>query len=725
MRNGLRGGHGRHLRAALAALAAFALALPMGREALAQAAAPQVYVVALATVSNVADRSTTPIPPALRGNTLYWRVLKSGSAVSYQLCMGFFGTQRDAESARQQLAAGFREARVIQVAPQERDNLEKASRAKSAAPAAAALPPLPAATPPAPAPAATTPAPAPAISAQAQQAQPAAAAAPPPPPPAGSAEALMAEGRGAIVREDYAAAVGAFTRLLALPENTLTRDAQEFLALSYERRGDPRRAKIEYENYLKRYPDGEDSARVRQRLASLSTEPQMAALRAPSEPQQGWRSFTSGSLSQFYYRGNSKIDSQPLGPNALDRTTLSLVDQSALITSLDLNARVLDDTHENSIAVRDVNTRNFISGQESVNRLDTAYYDYKYKPANASARLGRQPGNNAGLPGRFDGALVGYGVSSSARLNLAAGEPVVPGFSIDSVQRFYGVSAELGPFNQRWSGNVYVFRQTVDGIADRDAVGMEARYFAPQGYFSSMVDYDTLFRHLNMATAQGNWIAPWKTAFNVLLDYRMTPSLQTTNAIIGEPTTSISQLLKVYTEDELRQRARAVTAQSALAYGGLTHPVTSVWQLGANLSVWRISHTDGTNNYPATPGSGYIYTFTAQAIGTGLFATRDVNVVSASRVSADTYTGLAGQLTSRFPVGANWTLDGAVLWYKQDNQDGSTLQRISPVGRATYRWTSSMSLELEAGIENTSATSAFLREDTRRYFFSAGYRWDF
>jgi tetratricopeptide (TPR) repeat protein len=717
MRNGLRGGHGRHPRAALAALAALALALPMGREVLAQAAVPQVYVVALATVKNVADRPTTPIPPALRGNTLYWRVLRSGSAVSYQLCMGFFGTQRDAESARQRLAAGFREARVIQVAPQERDNLEKASRAKSAAPAAAVLPPLPAATPPAPAP------PAPAISAQAQQAQPAAAAAPPPPP--GSAEALMAEGRGALVREDYAAAVRAFTQLLALPPSSLTRDAQEFLALSYERRGDVARARTEYENYLKRYPDGEDSARVRQRLANLSAEPPVAALRAPSEPQQGWRSFTSGSLSQFYYRGNSKIDSQPLGPNALDRTTLSVVDQSALITSLDLNARVLDDTHENRVAFRDINTRNFISGQENVNRLDSAYYDYKYKPANASARLGRQPGNIAGLPGRFDGALLGYGLSSSTRLVLSAGEPVVPGFSIDSVQRFYGVSAELGPFNQRWSGTVYMFRQTVDGIADRDAVGMEARYFSPQGYISSAVDYDTLFSHLNFATAQGNWIAPWKTAFNVLLDYRMTPTLQTTNAIIGEATTSIRQLLNTYTEEELRQRARAVTAQSTIAYGGFTHPVSSVWQIGANLSVTRISHTDGTNNYPATPDSGNIRTLTSQAIGTGVFATRDVTVVSVSGVTADTYGGLAGQLTSRFPVGASWTFDAAVLWYGQKNQDGSTLTRISPVGRATYRFTSSMTLELEAGIENTSATSAFLQEDTRRYFFSAGYRWDF
>ena len=535
----------------------------------------------------------------------------------------------------------------------------------------------------------------------------------------------MAEGRGAITREDYAAAIRAFTQLLALPPNDLSRDAQEFLALSYERRGDIARARTEYENYLKRYPESEDSVRVRQRLANLSTEPQAEVLRPASEPQQGWRSFVNGGLSQFYYHGNSKIDSQPLGPNALDRTTLSVVDQSALITSVDLNARFMNDANENRIVFRDVNTRNFIAGQENINRLDQAYYDYKYKPWSASARVGRQPGNSSGLPGRFDGAVLGYGLTSSVRLNVAAGEPVIPGFSIDSVQRFWAASAELGPFNQRWSGNVYVFRQTVDGIDDRDAVGMEARYFTPQGYFSSTIDYDTLFRHINIATAQGNWIAPWKTSFNMLLDYRMTPSLQTTSAIIGQPTTSIRQLLTIYTEDQLRQQARDLTAQSAIAYGGFTHPVTSVWQVGVNAQVTRISHTNGTPVYPATPGSGYIKTLTSQAIGTGVFSTRDVTVISVSGVTADTYTGLAGQLTSRFPVGASWTFDGAVLWYGQKNDDGSTLQRISPVGRASYRWGNSITLELEAGIENTNTASAFLQEVTHRYFFSAGYRWDF
>ena len=673
-------------------------------------AATGLYVVVLATVPTTAERPATPLPEALRGKSLYWRLLKSGNTVAYQLCLGFFEARNDAERARQQLAERFRDARVILVNSQERDNLEKALRAAKPGP------PAPAATPPPPAvrPLAATP-------------SPPLATTPPPPAPAGAAEALMAEGRGAIAREDYATATRAFTQLLALPDNSLRRDAQEFLALAYERRGDTARARLEYENYLKQFPEGEDSVRVRQRLTSLLAAPQMEALRAPAESTQGWRSNTNGSLSQFYYRGNSKIDSQQAGvvANTFDRTTLSLTDQSVLITNLDFSTRFLDDTHDNRMVFRDMYTRNYLSGQENTSRLSAAYYDYRYKPADVSARVGRQPGNSGGLPGRFDGALLGYGIAPKTRLNLAAGEPVDPGFDIDSTRRFFGINTEVGPLDQRWTGNVYVFRQTVDGIADREATGMEVRYFAPQGFFASTVDYDTLFRHTNIATMQGNWIAPSKTSFNFLLDYRMTPSLQTTTAVIGEATTSIQTLLNTYSEDELHQRARALTAESALAFAGVTHPVSREWQLGADFRVSRLSHTDGTNNFPATPGTGNVYALTGQAISTGLFATRDVNVFSVSRISAMTYSALSGQLTSRIPVGANWTLEGMVLWYSQDNDDGTTLRRISPTGRLSYRWRNSMTLELEGGVERTNTRSAILGEDTRRTFFSLGYRWDF
>jgi tetratricopeptide (TPR) repeat protein len=126
-------------RAVLPTLVGLVLALSLAAiEARAQAPAAVEHVVVLATVPTMAQRPTTPIPAAFRGNSLYWRVLKSGDTVAYQLCLGFFETRKDAERAREQLAAGFREARVIQVNPQERENLQNAARTAKPAPPSAA-----------------------------------------------------------------------------------------------------------------------------------------------------------------------------------------------------------------------------------------------------------------------------------------------------------------------------------------------------------------------------------------------------------------------------------------------------------------------------------------------------------------------------------------------------------------------------------------------------------
>jgi len=49
--------------------------------------------------------------------------------------------------------------------------------------------------------------------------------------------------------------------------------------------------------------------------------------------------------------------------------------------------------------------------------------------------------------------------------------------------------------------------------------------------------------------------------------------------------------------------------------------------------------------------------------------------------------------------------NGSVFWYQQNNDNGSTLRRVSPMARLAYKWGSSMSLELEAGAENTTTRS--------------------
>src|SRR5262245_45156696 len=250
------------------------------------AAAPNLHVVVLATLPTM-QRPSTPLPAAYRARSLYWRIFKSEKTTSYQLCLGFFERRDDAERARRGLAASFREASGVEVDAQEREDLQKSQSAARSAPppqpAAPKPPPVAAPTPPVPAPAPSIPAPAPSVPAPAPPAPKASAA-------AGDPEALMAEGRGALVREDYAAAISAFKQIASLAAaDALRRDAQEFLGLAYERRGETARARLEYESYLKQYPDDTDSARVRQRLTALGAAPQAQELH-PAAPTQARRS---------------------------------------------------------------------------------------------------------------------------------------------------------------------------------------------------------------------------------------------------------------------------------------------------------------------------------------------------------------------------------------------------------------------------------------------------
>jgi hypothetical protein len=105
-------------------------------------AAPEhLLAVVLITAVNTSQRPSATLPESLRDKSLYWRRMRSGDAVSYQLCLGFFDTRNDAERARQQLAPSFPEARVISVSPRESEKVLRAQQGVRPAPAAAPSPP--------------------------------------------------------------------------------------------------------------------------------------------------------------------------------------------------------------------------------------------------------------------------------------------------------------------------------------------------------------------------------------------------------------------------------------------------------------------------------------------------------------------------------------------------------------------------------------------------------
>jgi tetratricopeptide (TPR) repeat protein len=538
------------------------------------------------------------------------------------------------------------------------------------------------------------------------------------------AKLLFERGRQAILREDYTAAVEAFSEVLTLPETLYSRDAQEYLGLAQERRGLFAKAREAYEEYLRRYPDGDDARRIRQRLVNLPTTVMGSDTLREAKSKTASETIIYGGLSQFYYQGNSQIETRQVTANVLDQASLSLTDQSALITSLDLTARWRSTEHDSRVVLRDTYTSNFLKDSKDTDRLTAAYYEYKSKPGDWSTRLGRQPGNSGGALGRYDGASFGIGLNPVWRVNAMAGEPVEY-TEFDSQRRFYGLNTDFSLSGGRWSGNLYIVRQTVDDIADRQAAGMELRYLADGVSLFSLLDYDTLFHTLNTAMLQGTWQGSAKTSYNLLLDWRKAPTLQTSTAVLGEPTSSIRELLLTYSEEELRRRAEALTATSSLASFGFTRQFNSTWQLGADLRVTNISETEGTTTVPASESSGNVYTLTGQAIGTGLFAQRDVTIISVSTISADAYDGRSLALTNRSLLGNRWTLDASARWYQQDNSDGSERRQINPLVRVGYKWKDNLTFEVELGKELIEDRRQSSTETTDRDYFSLGYRWDF
>jgi hypothetical protein len=557
------------------------------------------------------------------------------------------------------------------------------------------------------------------------------------------AATLMLEGRNALAAADNFAAVDAFNRLLLLPPNDYTQDGQEWVGVARERAGQRDKAKLEYELYLKLYTSGAGVTQVKTRLAQLgsqvSTSPPSASVIAEQKTlkKQVSQTLTYGSLSMHYYRGASKIetvDTVSQFNSPLTQSTFSAVDQSSMLTSVDLTQRFISEQYDNRIVFRDTGYSNFLPGQTSKNRLNSAYFEVKNRVSDYSARLGRQSATGGGVLGRFDGASAGVGVTSSIRVNAVAGQ--LSDYTVGEKPVFYGVSADMGAVT------VYAINQTIEGVLDRRAVGTEIRYFDPTKTAFSMFDYDTSYSVLNIAMFQGTFSATPERIYNLLLDHRRAPYMSTRNALMGASTAYLKDLLNdpffPLTEDELRALAVARTGASNLAQFGVMQQVSQKWQIGGDI---RVSNFDGlpasgttdpatqlptiAGVMPETPGTGNEWAISPQLIGNNLFSSRDVTVFSMSYISSPLYKGQSFYVYSRVNLTDKWTLDSSLQLYRQNYDSGTLMTRIMPMLRTAYQIRQSLSFDMDAGIEMSHTETATQTSDGQRQFFSLGFRWDF
>jgi len=531
--------------------------------------------------------------------------------------------------------------------------------------------------------------------------------------------AVMEEARTAISKNDVSHAIQLYTKVLRYPENQYSRDALEYLGLARERNRQYAHAIREYQRYIGSYPDGEGAARVKQRLAGLTTARQqprtLGGGSKKAKRTNPWDIY--GGFSQFYRRDESSTE---VGGD--------IVTQSSVSNDLDITARKRSDKYDIQSRFTGSYLHDFLSdGRGSSNSISSLYVDGNQKQYGLSARLGRQSRNTGGVLGRFDGLLVGYQLSDWLTVNGVAGYPVFSTRDTLKTGRYlYGLSTDFGTFANAWDFEAFFIEQKNNGILDRRAVGGEARYFDPVRSLLSFVDYDISYDSLNTLILLGTWTFPDRSTINATLDYRNSPILTTTNALQGQTLPNLEDLLKTLTKDQIRQLAEDRTADITTVSLGASHPFTEKLQVSGDVTVSNLSGTNGSGTIAAIPETGNEYFYNLQLIGSNLIKNGDISVLGLRY--SDTSTSKISTLTmdTRYPIQTVWRINPKFrLDYRDNSSNESTQWTAAPSLRIDYRWRRRYRFELEAGGEWSTQDLSTETQDSSSYFFSLGYRADF
>ena len=622
------------------------------------------YAVQIGSAPEQGDVPQLPDLPALRGRRVYVANISEGGRTWRRLRLGFYTEQSEAEAAAAQLQAAFPGAIVVEVSQHEM----RLSQATAV--------PMPA--PPGEAPA----------SAQ----------------PPDRFSQLMDEADRAMTGGEYEKAILIYTELLSQPENARSPEAQERLGLARERSGQLAHAKAEYEEYLRRYPEGEAADRVRQRLAAMLTA-RAPEREEPSEPEAepakpSWSSHFQnfGSLYASYRR-----ESLVMQEDDQNKDTLA---DSSLFTDLYFDSRYTGERFTARSQVSGGYYYDFLGSGGSGMHLSSAFVEGQATPWGLTASLGRRTLSTSGVLGRYDGGRVAKRFGENWEAAIVSGFPVDSSTqdSIDTNRYFVGGSLERKRIFGVLDADLFVIHQMVGDSIDRSAIGTELRYVSGPRSLFGYVDYDVYYNSLNIAQLSGNLQLSERAWLHGLADYRNAPVLTTTNALQGQLVSSIGNLHDTLTKSQIEALAEDRTAKSLFLNLGGSFNLRGDLQLAADFSTSRLSDTHASGGVPAFDGTGFEYTGSTQLIGNSLLRTGDVNILGLRYFDGSAFSGPALTLSSRQPFTEWLSLEPRMLTeYRFRKQGFEDELVVRPgLGLEYRRW--KFDIDLEGGAE-------FLRRD--------------
>jgi hypothetical protein len=573
---------------------------------------------------------------------------------------------------------------------------------------------------------------------------------------------LIAEAEVAIRDGNSDRAVQLLTNATAKPETADTARAIELLGLTRERKGQLAHAQAEYEGYLRRFPTGDGAERVRQRLAAITAanpgvtpNQELRAASGSTASPADWTWSARGSFSQFYFRDQSTIKIPDAVSNGANTEVDNSVNVNQLLTTADMTISGGNDRRQLQLRAAGSYNKNFGTSTTTTTKGNTTfrsrpgagikaltalYLDYSDKDLDGSVRLGRQTRNSAGVLGRFDGLLVGWQATPKVRINAVGGFPVLTSRQTFVLKDrwFYGASVDLGSKRSALQTTVYWFDQHArGGFIDRRSVGVEARVLKKRFNAYAIVDYDVKFSRLNLGLLTLNYNFPDNSNLSLTADYRQSPLLTTNNALIGQadpvtfaPIPDLQGLKPFFTDAQIYQLARDRTLVAKSATVSYSRPLTKKLQANLDFTLTDTGGTPASGGIEALPATGKEYYYGAQIVGSGMFWSNDIYILSgryADSQRARTYTG---DFNARIPVTDKVRISPRVRYgYRSDKLIDSTYSQLQPTLRLNYFPLQHSEVEIEFGgnfTRQTTNTAGLVNKTSEKgWVLSAGYRIDF
>ncbi|WP_455375909.1 tetratricopeptide repeat protein [Kaarinaea lacus] len=528
-------------------------------------------------------------------------------------------------------------------------------------------------------------------------------------------------GRRALTLGKNKDAILIFSKVLSMPANKYTQESLELLGVARERNEQIAHAKAIYQQYLKQYPEGEGAERIKQRYADL-----VAGQLAPREKLKDTVTSTKrdafkhrliGTVAQYYYHGENNIEQ-----------TSSTADQQLLISQFSLNHRMRSTYTDIRNFIFLDHEHNFIDSESQDPEISSLYSKIKNSKHGLYLTVGRQSAATAGVLGRFDGLYFGYDITDSTKVNLVGGYPVniSDKTKVYTDKVFYGMNIEFNDLWKNWSVAPYILQQEVNGIADREVIGSDFRYFSDTGNFFGTIDYDTLFDEINIYMLRGQYKMTDKSTLLLSLDYRRNPLLEASNALLGDAiNNSIEDLKNTLTEDQIIARALDRTGESSTLSVGINNSLTADMQINGNVTyakqIFKIIDINGNTS---EGDDNQIY-YNAQLVINRILNHKDTTIFDLRRSDTSIYNETQFSVSHRIPLESKLRIQSRLFLSQRKNDSGEKLDRIKPSINLNYRSNHSVNYMGEFSYEWWKFGGNTINENYERLFINLGYQWLF